>query len=46
MLFVANPFGFKIEAGARLMQLVFFGLSRAAETGYQGIYQGENIARG
>jgi dUTP pyrophosphatase len=46
MLVVANPFGFRIEAGARLMQLVFFGLSRPAESGYQGIYQGENIARG
>jgi dUTP pyrophosphatase len=43
MLVVANSYGFRIERGARLFQLVFFGLSRATITGYSGTYQGENI---
>lgn len=43
MMSVANPFGFRIEAGARLLQLVFFGLSRPAGVGYRGAYQGENL---
>jgi dUTP pyrophosphatase len=45
MLVVVNPFGFRIEPSARLLQLVFFGLSRPAAEGYQGIYQGENLRR-
>lgn len=45
MLFVANPSGFRIEPGARLLQLVFLGLSRPAGEGYRGAYQGENIRR-
>jgi dUTP pyrophosphatase len=43
MLHVANPFGFRIERGARLLQLVFFGLSRPAGRAYRGAYQGENL---
>jgi dUTP pyrophosphatase len=43
MLHVVNPFGFRIERGARLLQLVFFGLSRPAGRGYRGAYQGENL---
>ena len=43
MLVVANPFGFRIERGARLLQLVFLGLSRPAHQGYSGAYQGENL---
>jgi dUTP pyrophosphatase len=43
MLVVANPFGFRIEVGARLLQLVFFGLSQPAGKGYGGAYQGENL---
>jgi deoxycytidine triphosphate deaminase len=42
-MLVANQFGFRIETGARLLQLVFFGLSRAAGKGYRGAYQGENL---
>jgi dUTP pyrophosphatase len=45
MLYVANPFGFRIERGARLLQLVFLGLSRPAGEGYRGVYQGENLRR-
>lgn len=43
LLVVANPFGFRIERGARLLQLIFCGLSHPAVEGYQGLYQGENI---
>lgn len=43
MLLVANPFGFRIEAGARLLQLVFFALSKPVGKGYRGAYQGENL---
>lgn len=46
MLYVANPFGFQIETGARLLQLVFLGLSRPAGEGYRGVYQGENLRPG
>lgn len=45
MLVVVNEHGFRIEPNARLLQLVFFGLSRPAVTGYQGVYQGENLRR-
>ena len=45
MMFVANPFGFRIELGARLLQLVFLGLSRPAGEGYRGVYQGENLTQ-
>jgi dUTP pyrophosphatase len=44
MLSVLNPEGFCLQLGARILQLVFFGLARHVETGYKGIYQGENIS--
>jgi dUTP pyrophosphatase len=44
LLVVDNPDGFRLQRGARVMQLVFFGLMETVERGYQGIYQGENIA--
>ena len=43
LLVVDNPDGFRLQRGARVMQLVFFGLMETVERGYQGIYQGENI---
>jgi dUTP pyrophosphatase len=43
MLVVANPSGFRIERGARVLQLVFIGLSRPALEMYSGAYQGENL---
>lgn len=46
LLVVNNPAGFRLERDARVMQLVFFGLSRPAGAGYAGVYQGENIAGG
>ena len=45
LLVVANPAGFRVSRDARVMQLVFFTLSRAADEGYQGVYQGENLGR-
>jgi len=46
MLVVANPGGFRVQRDARVMQLVFFGMSEATADGYRGRYQGENIDTG
>ncbi|MFC1913538.1 deoxyuridine 5'-triphosphate nucleotidohydrolase [Chloroflexota bacterium] len=43
LLVVYNPQGFRVQRNARMMQLVFFLLTGETE-GYQGNYQGENIA--
>lgn len=43
MLVVENPAGFRVQKNARVMQLVFFGMSEATADGYRGRYQGENI---
>lgn len=43
MLVVENPAGFRVQKDARVMQLVFFGMSEAPADGYRGRYQGENI---
>jgi dUTP pyrophosphatase len=43
MIDVSNPAGFEIEKNARLVQMVFYSLSEATG-GYNGAYQGENIA--
>lgn len=43
MLVVENPAGFRVQRDARVMQLVFFGMSQATAEGYRGRYQGENI---
>lgn len=43
LLSVLNPDGFRVQYGARLLQLVFFGLARPAAEGYRGIYRGEHI---
>ena len=45
LLQVINPAGFRVQRGARLLQLVFFGLSAATSSGYAGIYQGEHTTR-
>jgi len=42
LLVVYNPRGFRLQRNARIIQLVFFELTRETE-GYQGTYQGENI---
>ncbi len=41
LMSVHNPAGFHAQKNARIMQLVFFGLTRETE-GYRGKYQGEN----
>ncbi|HEU0165002.1 MAG TPA: deoxyuridine 5'-triphosphate nucleotidohydrolase [Thermomicrobiales bacterium] len=43
MLSVLNPDGFRLQRNARVMQLVFFGMSEAPVDGYRGKYQNENV---
>ena len=43
LLVVHHPSGYRLQRGARLMQLIFFRLSRPASQGYQGHFQGENL---
>ncbi len=43
LLSVLNPDGFRVQIGARVLQLVFVGLAQEAGEGYAGIYQGENV---
>ncbi len=42
LMVVYNTHGFRLQRNARILQLVFFHLSKQTE-GYQGTYQGENI---
>jgi len=43
LMVVHNPQGFRLHRNARIVQIVFFFLSREVAQGYQGIFQGENI---
>lgn len=43
LLSVLNPAGFRVQRGARVMQIVFFSLSRSTANVYRGRYQGENL---
>jgi len=43
LMVVYNPQGFRLYRNARIVQMVFFILSREATQGYQGMFQGENI---
>jgi dUTP pyrophosphatase len=43
LLVVHHPLGYRVQRGARLMQLVFFRLSGEGEGGYSGRYLGENL---
>ena len=43
LLVVHNSSGYRLQRGARLMQLIFFRLPQPASQGYQGRYQGENL---
>ena len=43
LLVVYNTQGFRIDKGARFMQLVFFYLTEQVKQGYNGIFQKENI---
>lgn len=42
LLSVLNPAGFRVQRGARLLQLVFFGLARPPAEGYRGVYRDEH----
>lgn len=42
MMVVYNPRGFRLQKNARVVQLIFWQLTRETE-GYRGFYQGENI---
>jgi len=42
LMVVHNPQGFHLQRNARVVQLVFFQLTRETE-GYQGVYQKENV---
>jgi len=43
LLVVYNPQGFRLHRNARIVQMVFFSLSREVAQGYQGAFQGENV---
>ena len=43
LMVIYNPRGFRIYKNARIVQMVFFLLSREVTQGYQGVFQGENI---
>jgi len=43
LMVVYNPQGFRLHSNARIIQMVFFSLSREVAQGYQGMFQGENI---
>jgi len=43
LMVVYNAQGFRLHRNARIVQMVFFSLSREVAQGYQGAFQGENI---
>ncbi len=43
LLIVFNPHGCDVKRNARMIQLVFFRLTRPVGQGYAGQYQGENL---
>jgi dUTP pyrophosphatase len=42
LMVVYNPQGFRIHRNTRIVQIVFFRLSREAADGYRGVFQREN----
>lgn len=44
LMVVYNAQGFRLHRTARIVQMVFFSLSRRVSQGYQGMFQGENIS--
>lgn len=42
LLVVYDPYGFRLQHQARIVQLVFHRLSAATASGYRGAYQGES----
>ncbi|TME38787.1 MAG: deoxyuridine 5'-triphosphate nucleotidohydrolase [Chloroflexi bacterium] len=45
LMSVLNARGYRLQRGARVLQLVFFRLSTPAAEGYRGRYQGENLEK-
>ena len=43
LLTVSNARGYRVQRGARVLQLVFIRLGQPATLGYRGQYQGENV---
>jgi dUTP pyrophosphatase len=43
LLVAHHPLGYRVQQGARLLQLVFFRLARPVSQGYQGKYLEENL---
>ena len=43
LLVVHHSFGYRLQRGARLMQLIFFRLPRPTSQGYRGRFQGESL---
>jgi len=43
LMVVYNPQGFRLYRNARIVQMIFFPLSREVAQGYHGRFQGENI---
>lgn len=43
LLVIYNIHGFRLHRNARVLQLVFFRLTRSVTAGYNGKFQGENI---
>ena len=43
LMVVYNPYGFRLSRNARILQLVFFLLTRESMEGYGGIFQRENL---
>lgn len=43
LLVVYNEKGFRIKKDARVLQLLFFRLSKEVRNGYSGVYQNENV---
>lgn len=43
LLVVHNPLGYRIQRGARLVQLVFLRLAQGVSEGYQGRFMAENL---
>jgi dUTP pyrophosphatase len=43
LLIVSNNNGFKLQRGARILQLIFFLMGEEVNEGYNGKYQGENL---
>ena len=43
LMVIHNPQGFRLYRNARIVQMIFFLLSRDVAQGYQGRFQGENI---